>query len=200
MQANYEAIYHPLSSPIRELSWDEYLTQRSRKPHLRLKEIAYQDILTGNKKVWDSVERTSEGGVVVVGAITRERTLIVLDQFRIPIGDWLIENPAWLIDPGDSIETAAIRELREETGYQIGEIVSIGQTYSSAGMTNEAPHILLATGCTPHPDGCARESTEWMRQFELPLDKAENILREAEKRGRKVDYKFWRILSEAHRI
>jgi 8-oxo-dGTP pyrophosphatase MutT (NUDIX family) len=91
-----------------------------------------------NGKVWEYTERKNTTGACGIIATTAEDDIILVRQFRHPVGTYVIEFPAGLIDQGESVETAALRELKEETGCE-GEVVQIGPTvYSSTGLTNEA--------------------------------------------------------------
>jgi len=101
------------------------------------KERLYLD-LRGRKRSWSYIERRGAAQAVVIVARTRRAgSLLLLRQFRVPFGARLVELPAGLVDPGESPEEAARRELAEETGYS-GEIVRIGPAVSSsAGITTE---------------------------------------------------------------
>ena len=66
-------------------------------------------------------------------------------EFRIPLNRWVYNYPAGLIDPGETMEEAAIRELREETGLKASEIVfALSPGYSSAGLTDERVAVVFA--------------------------------------------------------
>lgn len=49
--------------------------------------------------------------------------ILLQKQFRAPVGKVCIEVPAGLVDPDESVETCAVRELKEETGY-VGEVIA----------------------------------------------------------------------------
>jgi len=92
---------------------------------------------------WEFIERKDDAKVVHVVAMTgitkveMEPKVIMVKQFRKPIGSYTIEFPAGIVDKGESTEQAALRELKEETGY-IGEIVSMNAcTAKSPGITSE---------------------------------------------------------------
>ena len=82
------------------------------------------------------------------GVIDREvkgvRELVVLREYRVPIGDYIYALPAGLIDGKESIEEAARRELKEETGLDLTKVDKITPPiYSSAGLTDESVVILF---------------------------------------------------------
>lgn len=74
--------------------------------------------------------------------------VILVEQFRVPLGKPCIELPAGLIGDGDDLDEAAelagARELEEETGYRAGRIEALGEFYSSPGMVTESFTLLRA--------------------------------------------------------
>lgn len=86
--------------------------------------ITYQDP-NGTSRTWESAERLTRpqgaevDGVGIVAILDKPtgKEIILQRQYRPPIGMVTIEVPAGLVDAGESAEEAAIRELREETGY-----------------------------------------------------------------------------------
>ena len=76
--------------------------------------------------------------------------VILVEQFRVPLGRTCIELPAGLVgdDEGaadEAPETAAIRELEEETGYRAARMERLGEYYSSPGMVSESFSLFRAT-------------------------------------------------------
>ncbi|GIL87175.1 hypothetical protein Vretifemale_15274 [Volvox reticuliferus] len=93
---------------------------------------------------WQYVERTTRKGdvdAVNIFAILKKKdgnhVVLVVKQYRPPLGKYTIELPAGLVDNNESPKEAALRELKEETGY-VGQFVgSTGQQFLSPGLTNE---------------------------------------------------------------
>ena len=67
--------------------------------------------------------------------------IITLREYRYPIRSWQTELPGGLIDPGETPKQAAVRELKEETGYEAEEVISLGYFYPSFGSTDEKIHL-----------------------------------------------------------
>ncbi|KAI4595423.1 hypothetical protein KJ359_006768 [Pestalotiopsis sp. 9143b] len=91
---------------------------------IKLLKIDYKDP-TGKARTWESAERLTRpkggeiDGVGIFAVLEKETgpELILQKQFRPPIDKVTIEVPAGLVDEGETAEQAAVRELREETGY-----------------------------------------------------------------------------------
>ena len=96
---------------------------------------------------WEYVSRLHP--VVVMIACTDDDELILVEQFRKPVDRRTIELPAGLVGDqhdqlDESLNTAAMRELEEETGYAAGRMSEIMRCPTSAGMSNEVAVFLLA--------------------------------------------------------
>ena len=122
---------------------------------------------------WEYVERPAASGVVAVVALTDDGLLVLIEQYRPPVGRTVIELPAGLAGdvPGQSDEplaAAAIRELREETGYQAEQMQQLTAGPSSAGLTSEIVTLFLASGLTKVGPG-GGDASEDIRVHEVPL-------------------------------
>lgn len=83
-------------------------------------------------------------GAVAIIAVEATDTLLLVRQFRLPAGKIVIEIPAGTLDPDETPENCAIRELQEETGYKPGKLESIGGMYTAPGYTTEYIHLFVA--------------------------------------------------------
>src|SRR5690606_35072980 len=89
---------------------------------------------------WEFAERTNASSAVIIVAVTPQDKVLFVEQYRVPVSAPSIEMPAGLVgDLGhdEEIETAARRELLEETGWQAGRIEYLMAGPSSSGMSNE---------------------------------------------------------------
>ncbi len=77
--------------------------------------------------------------------------VILVSQFRVPLGRFSLEIPAGLVGDdaggeGEKAAAAGARELEEETGYRAGKLEVLGEFYTSPGMVSESFTLLKATG------------------------------------------------------
>jgi 8-oxo-dGTP pyrophosphatase MutT (NUDIX family) len=104
---------------------------------------------------------------VVVAPMTPDGKIILIRQERIPIRQAIWEMPSGQIDDRnsdeDKIKDTALRELREETGYELapnGELISLGYFFSSPGFTDERGYFFLARPVQPCEKGPDRDEGE----------------------------------------
>ncbi len=83
---------------------------------------------------------------VLALAITKENEVLLVEQYRHAIQQQSIEFPGGFIDKNETLETAIIRELQEETGYSFTNYYYLGKTYSNPGVLTNATHLFVATG------------------------------------------------------
>jgi ADP-ribose diphosphatase len=113
---------------------------------------------------WTIVHRKP---AVVIAAMTQDGKIILIRQERIPIEQAIWEMASGQIDNHDTdpenIKNVALRELREETGYELaadGELISLGYFFSSPGFTDERGYFFLARPVQPCAEGPEREAGE----------------------------------------
>ncbi len=144
---------------------------------------------------WTYVRRPNITGAIAVIGVTDENCVVLIDQYRIPMQGRVIELPAGLV--GDLAETrdetkedAAQRELIEETGYEAESITSIVNGASSAGLTEEKVHLMLATGLTKVGEG-GGDDLEDIIVHTIPLDEVDDWLDAQIAKGTDVDFKVY---------
>jgi ADP-ribose pyrophosphatase len=116
----------------------------------------------------ESFERTfvSTPGAVATVAVTNEGDVVLVSQYRASFNEYVLEIPAGMRDiEGEDPATTAIRELREETGFDASSIEMLGECLSSPGVTDSSVIVYLATGLTAgqfQPHGPEEEAMQTM--------------------------------------
>ncbi len=104
---------------------------------------------------WEYVSRARGIKAAVILAMEDDHVLIV-EQYRVPLGADCIELPAGLIgdhEEGEDTLASAARELEEETGYRADTLEIVGEFFSSPGMVSESFSLVRARGLTKVGDG-----------------------------------------------
>ena len=141
---------------------------------------------------WEYVSRARGIRAALIVAIDQGHALLV-EQFRVPMGIRSLELPAGLVgdadDADEEAETAARRELEEETGYRAGHMEDCGQFFSSPGMLSESFHLFRATGLTKVGDGGGTDSED-ITVYRVPLDEVPAFVEERRQAGVGIDAKL----------
>jgi ADP-ribose pyrophosphatase len=156
-------------------------------------EVLREDVVPpGEARIrhWTVVRRKQ---AVVIAPITDEGKFLLIHQARIPVRKFLWEFPAGQIDENldpdtELIRETALRELTEETGYELatgGDLIYLGHYYSSQGYSDETPHLFMAQPVRPTGLGHQPDDSETIiecREFtlaELSSMIAENVIQDA---------------------
>jgi ADP-ribose pyrophosphatase len=94
-------------------------------------------------------EIVEHAAAVALVALDGEQNVLLVRQFRKPVGSDLLELPAGCVNPGELPEAAARRELQEETGFLPGMLEPLANFYTAPGFSNELMYLYLATNLTP---------------------------------------------------
>jgi ADP-ribose pyrophosphatase len=146
---------------------------------------------------WEYVSRKGVSGVVTIIAITNEKKLLLVEQYRRPVDARVIELPAGLAGDGkyrhETLENAARRELLEETGYEASQMTYVGGGPASAGLTDELITIFVATGL--HKTGLALgDGDEDITLHEVPIAELIPWIEGQSQKGFLIDLKVYSAL------
>lgn len=109
-------------------------------------------------------------GGVTVAALTDERELLFVRQFRYPYGEEVLELPAGKIERGEIPGDCAIRELKEETGASPGKFIPMGVYYPTPGYCSERIHMFFASELSF--EAACPDEDEFLTLERIPLSKA----------------------------
>jgi ADP-ribose pyrophosphatase len=111
---------------------------------------------------WEYVSRTNSVGAAVILA-EHEGKVILVEQYRVPVGARCLELPAGLVGDEEAhatVESTAIKELEEETGFTCDRVERLGDFHSSPGMVAESFSLVRAHGVRKIGEGGGTEHEE----------------------------------------
>ncbi len=170
--------------------------------HLNLYEISYIN-QNGLKKLWQIASRADKpkcvtgkfdmpDAVVIVPFHKKKDKLVIIKEFRVPLGGYQYGFPAGLVDEGETIQQTCIRELKEETGLNVTRIKKISPpVYSSSGMTDESVSMVYVE-CDGTPSNKDNEASEDITTIFVSPLKASELCKDSKI---KLDVKTWLVLS-----
>lgn len=157
---------------------------------ISLREITYSDA-DDNERKWESAERNDETEtVVIIARLRQSNRYVTVCQYRPPAEAPVLEFPAGLIDKGETPRQAALRELKEETGYE-GEIIFTGpKCLNTPGLSSESATFVfvdidecLQQNAKPAP--CPDEGEELTIHL-IKQSEAESFMKECETSGVRI--------------
>jgi ADP-ribose pyrophosphatase len=145
-------------------------------------------------KHWDFVCRPHSNSCIGILAITPNNELVLVEQFRIPIQQYVIEIPAGLVGDEDaykeeSLAECATRELLEETGFRAETMSPLITSPTSAGLTSEIIHLFHAKKLVREHQG-GGVGGENITVHLVPLTQLRQWLANQENQGKKIDFKI----------
>ena len=109
-------------------------------------------------------------GAVGVVPFADRNTVVMVRQYRHPVGEVTLELPAGKLDKGENALSCVKRELREETGYTAKTIKRLVEYWPTPAFANEVLHLYIATGLTPGKMNT--DDDEFLQCVLVPFDKA----------------------------
>ena len=131
------------------------------------------EVQTGNNKM-AMREIVLHRGAVCAVAITKENKIVLVQQFRKAVEDKLIEIPAGKLEIGEEADAAIIRELKEETGYDVLSFEYITKFYTSPGFSNEIGYLYFAK-LGDQSETCFDEDED-IEIFEYDIEEAVHLI------------------------
>ncbi len=170
--------------------------------HLNMFEIKYADT-NAHKKLWSFASRNDPpkcvsghfdmpDAVVIAPYHIDEKKLVIIKEFRVPLGGYQYGFPAGLVDPGETIETSVKRELKEETGLTMTQMNKVSPPiYSSSGMTDESI-VMAYVDCSGKVSKEGNTSSEDIETIFVSPDEARQLCNNNQIM---CDVKTWLVLS-----
>lgn len=138
-------------------------------------------------------EIVNHPGAVAVICITEENKMVMVRQYRKALRKSIIEIPAGKLDPGETPENCAKRELEEETGIIAGSLIKCDSFYTSPGFANELVYVFEAEDLSAgkiHTD-----EDEFVVRIDVTLSEAKDLIKNGEIHDAKTIYaiQYWEL-------
>lgn len=166
--------------------------------HAAVEETVWEGryIAAKRKGRWEYVSRVRGIRAAVILAVEDGYVLLV-EQFREPLGKVCLELPAGLVgdqdDPDEQVLDAAGRELEEETGWKAESLESLGEFYSSPGMVSESFTLVRATGLRQTGVGGGTDGED-ITVYRVPLAELSVFVEERRNAGVGIDVRIMGLL------
>jgi len=158
-------------------------------------EWAGKFVVAKRRGKWEYAGRARGIRAAVILAVDAGEVILV-EQYRVPIGKFCLEMPAGLIgdeSEGEDAFDSAARELEEETGYAAAHWEELGEFWSSPGMITESYTLLKATGLSKVGDGGGTASEDIV-VHRVPLDRVAETVAEHRAKGHAIDSKLLMLM------
>ena len=135
--------------------------------------VARERVTLPNGRVAELDVVRHPGASAVVPFVSDDEVLLIR-QFRHAAGGTILEVPAGKLDPGDTPEGCAARELEEEAGQRAGRLEKLGWIFTTPGFTDEVIHLFAAFALEPVPT--RHEADEVIEVVRVPLAEALDLV------------------------
>ena len=147
------------------------------------------------KGEWEYVQRNNCSAVVIIVAMTEDEHVLFVEQYRPPVGKVVIEFPAGLVNDlkhkkGESILSAAKRELLEETGYKAKKLVKILEGPTSSGSSADIITMFQANDVKKIAEG-GGDDFESITVHAIPVANVDQWLAKMKRKGCLIEPKIY---------
>jgi ADP-ribose pyrophosphatase len=136
-------------------------------------QVSHESVTLPNGRVAELDIVHHPGASAVVPFVSRDEVLLIR-QYRHAAGGTILEVPAGKLDPGDTPESCALRELEEEAGCRAGRVENLGWIFTTPGFTDEVIHLFAAFELEKIPT--RHEDDEVIELLQLPLGEALDLV------------------------
>lgn len=151
---------------------------------------------SGSDKVREVVVHKA---AVAMLPVNRKGELLLVRQYRHAVDQDLFEIPAGLVEPGEDKKEAAIRELREETGFRPGYIEEIADFYSSPGYCTEVITVYFVSDLTESK--LPEDDDEYIKVFAFTPEALGRMIAEGKiKDGKTLMAYYWYMARQCQRL
>lgn|SRR5690606_3750512 len=140
-------------------------------------QLQVDDVLLPNGKEAKR-ELIKHPGAVAIIPITKDKKIVMVEQYRKPLEKSIIEIPAGKLEKGESPEITAVRELEEETGYTTKKLTKVTSFYTSPGFADEIMYIYVSDELEKLDFPPALDEDEFVEIHELTLAEAKQYIQE----------------------
>lgn len=144
------------------------MTETRKQTGAMLEMVTEEVELPGGRRA--TLDLIRHPGASAIVPFLSEREVLLIRQYRYAAGGYIHEVPAGKLDPGESPESCAARELEEETGKRAGRLESLGSILTTPGFTDERIHLFAAFDLTPGHRNL--DDDELIELVPMPLEQA----------------------------
>jgi ADP-ribose pyrophosphatase len=174
----------PLSEgELRERALESRCLYEGRVVTLRVDRVLLPSGKEGRREV------VEHAPAVAILAETEDKRLLLVRQYRHPVGGEILEIPAGIVEDGEAPAETAARELQEETGYAARRIEPVARFYTSPGFCDEEIWLYYAADLVPSP--LPQDEDEFIRLEFLPAESLPELLASSRIRDGKTLLALW---------
>ena len=138
---------------------------------LQVDEVKLPNGKTSNREI------VKHPGAVAVIAVTKDKKIVLVEQFRKALERSIIEIPAGKIEIGEEPEITALRELEEETGYTTASLQYVQSFATSPGFADEIIHLYFADNIEKMEQPVGLDEDEFVELLHVSLSEMEEMVK-----------------------